>query len=297
MSRFKSVLAVMRAPFLLLTPACVLLGLGTAVWSGVPVSTEYFAITLVGALSAHISVNVLNEYFDYRSGLDRLTRRTPFSGGSGTLPAHPEMVSTALYIAVLSFAVTAAVGVYLIATQGVGLLPIGLLGLLIVCLYTGVINRSPLLCLVAPGLGFGPLMVLGVHYVLTGEYTWSAFVASLVPFFLVSNLLLLNQFPDVEADSSVGRRNLPVLLGRRASARVFGLFLLLAYLVIIFGVFLEHLPRATLVGLTTAVLAAPLFVGVQRHADDPARLVPYMALNVVVTVITPLMVSLGLLFG
>ena len=75
---------------------------------------------------------------------------------------------------------------------------LGLAGLLLVFGYTIWFTRDPYLCLIAPGLGFGPFMVMGTHFVLTGNYAWTAFIASLIPFFLVSNLLLLNQFPDVD---------------------------------------------------------------------------------------------------
>jgi 1,4-dihydroxy-2-naphthoate octaprenyltransferase len=69
-------------------------------------------------------------------------------------------------------------------------------------------------CWLAPGLGFGPLMVMGTEVALAGQYTLEGFVASLVPFFLVNNLLLLNQYPDIEADKAVGRRHFLVVYGR-----------------------------------------------------------------------------------
>ena len=87
---FNSLFGPMRLPFLILTPACVLLGLGTAVWSAGRVNIFYFIAALIGAIFAHIRVNAFNEYFDFRSGLDSCTERTPFSSGSGTLPGKPE---------------------------------------------------------------------------------------------------------------------------------------------------------------------------------------------------------------
>ena len=98
---------------------------------------------------------------------------------------------------------------YFVFTVGILLLPLGLLGIALIVFYTQWITKRPIICLVAPGLAFGPLMVLGTHFVLTGSYSWTAFAASLVPGFLVSDLLLLNQFPDVEADKTVGRKYLP----------------------------------------------------------------------------------------
>ena len=137
-------------------------------------------------------------------------------------------------------------------------------------------------------------MVMGTDFALAGRYSWTALVASLVPFFLVNNLLLLNQFPDVEADRSVGRRHLPIVAGRRASSLVYAAFLLCAYLSIVAGVLLGLLPAASLIGLATLALAVPAAIGAYRHADDLARLKPAMVMNVAINLGTPLLVALGL---
>lgn len=294
MSNLKYVLGPMRLPFLILTPACVLLGLGTAVWSSAEVSAQYFILALVGALCAHISVNAFNEFLDFRSGLDFRTERTPFSGGSGTLREKPELARQALGTALVAFAITSLIGLYFLRARGLALLPLGILGLLTMVAYTPWFVRHPLLCLIAPGLGFGPLMVMGTHFVLTGEYSWTAFIASLVPFFLVNDLLLLNQFPDVEADQSVGRRHFPIVIGRRASSLIYGAFLALTYLSIVLGVSLGLMPRTGLIGLIALVIAIPASVGAYRHAEDMNKLVPYMGLNVVINIVTPVLVAVGL---
>ena len=75
-----------RPQFLILTPICVLVGVAAAAYDDFDLNPVHVILTLVGALLAHISVNVLNDYFDYRSGIDLATKRTPFSGGSGILP-------------------------------------------------------------------------------------------------------------------------------------------------------------------------------------------------------------------
>ena len=294
MNNLKHLLGPMRIPFLVLTPACVLLGLGTTVWTSGQVSFPYLILALIGAISAHISVNAFNEYFDYKSGLDYRTARTPFSGGSGTLPERPEMTRSALNTALITFAVTGLIGLFFLYIRGLSLLPLGVLGLLFIVAYTPWLARNPFLCLIAPGLGFGPLMVMGTHFVLTGEYSWTAFIASLVPFFLVSDLLLLNQFPDVEADRSVGRRHFPIVVGRETSTSIYGVFLLLAYLSISFGVYFEYLPKVSLIGLATIVMAVPAFVGAFRYGENIEKLIPYMGLNVMVNIVTPVLVAVGL---
>jgi 1,4-dihydroxy-2-naphthoate octaprenyltransferase len=194
-------------------------------------------------------------------------------------------------------ALAGAIGAYFLLVWGLSVLPLGLLGLLLIVAYTPWITRYALLCLLAPGVGFGLLMVMGTDFVLTGTYTWTSFVASLVPSFLVSNLLLLNQFPDVEADRTVGRRHFPISAGRRFSSILYAILLLLAYLSIVVGVVLGLLPTASLLGLLTVAVAVPLAAGVYRNGEQVAQLVRYMGLNVLVTVTTPVLVAIGLLIA
>ncbi len=297
MIEVKDLLGPMRVPFLLLDPACVFVGLGTAIWTSGSVSVLYAVLTFVGAIMANISVNALNEYLDYKSLLDTKTERTPFSGGSGTLPHKPEVALYAFWTGIVSMAITILIGVYFLTVRGLTLLPLGLLGIVLIVFYTTWITRFPLLCLFAPGIGFGPLMVVGTHFALTGTYSLEAWVASLVPFFLVSNLLLLNQFPDVEADRDVGRRHYPIVIGRRKSARIYSAFLLLTYASIVLAVLYGLLPAWSLLGLLTVVLAWRAIQGAMRFADDTAALVPVLGVNVQITLLTPTLVAVGLLLG
>jgi 1,4-dihydroxy-2-naphthoate octaprenyltransferase len=293
----KNILGPMRLPFLILGPACALLGIATAVWQVGPVSVFYSVLAVLGAVTAHISVNAFNEYFDFKSGLDFKTKATPFSGGSGTLPANPQAARPALMTAWISFALTGAIGLYFLWVWGLALLPLGLLGLAVVYIYTNWITRSPLLCLIAPGLGFGILTVMGTYFVLTGQYSLTAFFASLVPFFLVNNLLLLNQFPDADADKSIGRKHYPIAIGRQQSSLIFAAFLALAYLSLIIGVVLGYLPPLSLLGLLTVFLAVPLARGAYTHADDIPALIPFLGQNVIINIATPLLMAAGLFFS
>jgi len=288
------VLGPIRAPFLILGPACVLVGAGTAYWSQGSIPIVPFLLALVGTVAAHISVNALNEYADYQSGLDMRTTRTPFSGGSGTLPTSPGWARSTLIIGLAGAAVAVLTGGYLLCARGVALLPLGLLGLLVILVYTPLITHNPILCLIAPGLGFGILVVMGTDFVLTRQYSWTGFVASLVPFFLVSDLLLLNQFPDADADRTVGRRHLPIVVGKKASGVVYGLFLLGSYLAIIAGVLLQLLPPTSLLALATLLLAVPAARAAYLYAEETPKLVPYMGINVLINILTPVLLAVGL---
>lgn len=297
MNSFKSLLGTIRLPFLALTPACVIIGVATAYWQSGEINWLHVLLVFVGALSAHICVNTFNEYFDFKSGLDSKTQRTPFSGGSGTLPEHPEMEQAALILAWATFSLSAVIGAYFVWLQGWQLLPIGLLGLMLLVTYTIWWTYHPVLSLIAPGLGFGILMVMGTHFALTGTLSLPAFIASLVPAFLVSNLLLLNQFPDVEADQSIGRKDFPITIGRKSSSILYGILLLLAYLSILAGVVLDLLPVYSLIALLTAILAWIAYRRVRQNADNIPALIPVMGMNVIIVLVTPVLLSIGLFIG
>jgi len=293
-SNKKVILGTMRVPFLVLPPVCVALGAGAAIFSGAKMNYFYLVLAFIGAMAAHISVNALNEYSDFKSGLDFNTQRTPFSGGSGTLPQSPEKANIALITGIIALLITLLIGIYFLYVWGVWILPLGLLGIIVIIAYTDWITRSTLPCLIAPGLGFGTLMVMGTTFVLTGRYSWVSFFASLVPFFLVSDLLLLNQFPDVEADKSVGRNHLPITIGRKKSAVIYVAFLAGAYLSVILGFLLDVLPAWSLLALGTLILAIPTAMGSIKYADDIEKLMPHMAKNVLINILTPLILAIGL---
>jgi len=189
------------------------------------------------------------------------------------------------------------IGLYFVITGRLLLLAIGGAGVLIVVLYTPWIGRRPILCLVAPGLGFGTCMVLGAHLALGAPLTWAVFFASFIPFFLVSNLLLLNQFPDVEPDRSVGRRNILIAYGRKTGVAAYGIFLLLCYAAIGTGVAVSALPAWSLLGLVTMPAAAAALAGAVRHHANPEKLVPSLGLNVVTVILTPVLMAAGILIG
>lgn len=297
MNTWKYLFGPMRPPFLILAPACVLVGIGSAYLEAGSINWLYVALALVAGVSAHISVNAFNEYFDAKSGVDDRTQRTPFSGGSGTLQAHPELAKSTLLLSWATLAITGLIGLYFMYVWGWTALPIGIAGLVLLYGYTRWMVYQPALCLIAPGLGFGPLMVLSTHFALTGSFSWQALVASLVPFFLVSNLLLLNQFPDVEADRSAGRKHFPILLGRTTSAYIYVAFLIAAYMVVVVGVFFKLLPPFTLLALLTVIFAVQIIRSVLKNSEDVPALLPAMGQNVIVNLLTPVLLAIGLFIG
>jgi len=295
MARVKTWLMEIRAPFLLVTLISVLVGVSVVVHEAHPINALYLALAFVGALLSHIAVNVFNEYFDYKSGVDFKTMKTPFSGGSGVLPAGLLNPRSVFILGVVCIAAIIAIGGYFIYAQGPLIIPVGVVGILTVYFYTTHMTKSPLLCAIAPGLGFGPLMVMGTYFALTGTYSLASGLASLVPAFLVSNLLLLNQFPDVEADASVSRRHYPITIGRGRSSVIYAALIFAAYLAMIIPALLRVLPYLALLGLVTLPLGVLVVMGVRRYHDQIERLIPVMGRNVILTLLLPMLMAIGII--
>ena len=295
MPKAKIWLMQIRAPFLVLTPVSVLVAVAVVVYEGIAINALYLTLAFIGAMLAHIAVNVINEYFDYKSGVDFRTTKTPFSGGSGVLveglldPRHVYIFGLACIGAIIG------IGAYFFTQHGALILPLGFAGIVVVYFYTTHFTKSPLLCAMAPGLGFGPIMVLGTYFALTGTYSLAAGLASIVPFFLVSNLLLLNQFPDVEADASAARHHLPIAIGRKRAAEVYAALLVAAYVALVASVIAGVLPYMALFGLLTLPLGFAVVVGARKYYDQIDKLVPVMARNVMLTLLLPLLMAIGIM--
>ncbi len=293
----KYVIGTMRPNFLLLAVACVFLAMAAAIWTHGEINAWHVVLAFIGGLAAHASVNAINEYQDVKSGLDYRTNRTPFSGGSGTLIQDESKAPIVLWTTIVTALIAVAIGVYFAIVVGWMIVLIGVAGLLVIFTYTRWLNRQPLLCLLSPGFGFGTLMVLGAYYVLTGTITWTAVVASFVPFFLVSNLLLLNQFPDIEADKTVSRKHYPILIGKKASAVIYICFLAATYLTIVLGVLFSLTPAWTLLGLLTLISAIPTSRAVLKNAEDIPALIPSLIQNVLLNLVTPVLMGIGFLIA
>lgn len=292
-----SLLAVVRAarpPFLILAPVCVSLGVAVVHVRGLPIDPLALVLALLGGLCAHISVNTFNEYFDFHSGLDLITRRTPFSGGSGSLPAAPEAAPQVLATAIGSLLLTFAIGVFFSWYSSPSIVPIGLAGLALVFFYTRWVNRFPWLCLVAPGLGFGVLMVLGTEIALSGQVSPVGVVAASLPFLLTNNLLLLNQYPDLDADRQVGRRHFAIAYGLQQANRAYLLSVVLAAALLLWGSYRHLLPEWALLALLPLPLAGFAWRGARRHGADIGGHPQYLAANVAVSLLSPALLAAGM---
>lgn len=278
-----------RPNFLLLSVVLAFLGTCMAWYYGA-FHLGHALLAFIGILLAHISVNVLNDYFDYKSGIDLETKRTPFSGGSGILPASLLKPTHVLWFGLTCLLLDIPIGIYFIMVSGWLLLPIILIAAICILLYTPFILklRWPEW---SPGLGMGTLPVLGAYFVQTATYTLPAIMASIPSGILVHNLLLLNEFPDVEADEKAGRKTLPITMGKKGASIVYSVLTGIVYLWII-GIAVAIQEPVLLIALLTLPLAIKAIRGALKY-QEMNRLVPAMGNNVFVVLLTQFLLGIG----
>jgi 1,4-dihydroxy-2-naphthoate octaprenyltransferase len=294
MSETVAVVRAARPNFLLLAPLCVGLGLAVAWQQGQPPALIDTLLVFIGALLAHAAVNLLNEYEDFRSGLDLITRRTPFSGGSGALPDVPSAARRVLWAGLGTLGVVVAIGVYFLWLRGLPMFILGAAGVVLVLTYTRWITRSPLLCLLAPGIGFGPVMVLGTLVALGARLDAAALICAAVALLLVSELLLISQIPDADADRQVGRRHLVITLGPETASRIVAGLLAGSYLLIGAGILTGILPVAALIALLPLPLALWISVRLPRVLNNATELNRLLGANVATLLSTLALLMAGL---
>lgn len=290
--RLQGYMQVARAPFLALPLTLILLGSAVAAYTG---AFDLIAavLALIGLVSLHISVNARNEYRDYHSGVDYQTEPTPFSGGSKTLPEEELEPEAAKRLALVTAGIGALIGAYFLVTVGLVLLPIMVIGAVSVLFYTSHLARYGLGELFA-GLGLGGLPVLGAALVQVSQITLPMLLASVPPTLLTFNLLLLNEFPDEEADKVGGRQNLIHRFGRRTAAWMYALAGVGVPVSIIAAWLLGPFPRWALLGIVPSVLLAG---PVKWAITQPSESVPLPALrhNVLWILGTNTVLGVGLL--
>jgi len=288
--KFKLYFIETRPQFLLL--AVVLGALGACMaWYDGSFNIGNVLLAGIGLILAHASCNTLNDYFDYKSGVDKVTTITPFSGGSGLIRQGLLKPGEVFWFGAICLLLDIPIGLYFCITKGWLLLPLIVVAAICVVFYSPVILKwywpewSPL-------LGLGVLPVLGMYFSQTGAYTWSALIAAMPAGFLVHNLLLLNEFPDIEADKVGHRKTLTITLGRRGAAAFYTVFTILTYVWIIGAVVFKAMPVFTLLALLTLPLAIKAIQG-SFMSEDKSKLMPAMASNVLVVLLTEFLTAVG----
>ncbi len=290
-----------RANFLFLAIFLNAIGIGLA-YKYLPAGAHLRIIDIVlivlGTIAAHISVNLFNEYSDYRTGIDLNTNRSPFNGGSGMLVQGLTRPPAVLGAAIGTLLFALCIGIYYSIVSHWSLFVIIGIGALSIVGYTDFMAKFLLGELFA-GISLGSLVVIGTYVALTGSSLLSfaqlipleVWLLSIPPGILTALLLFLNEFPDLEADKQGGRNHLLIRFGRNTSAYIYTAGALLTYLIILI------LP---LLGISSywiyiALLPLPLvFKNIRttlKYSNDTSKLISALGGNVITVLVTDLLLA------
>ena len=277
-------LRTMRIPFLQATFVPVILGGVIALQIAHVFNLATFLLTLLGGSLIHIATNMLNDYFDYKSGNDfRVKHQNPFAGGGRILTMGLVKPSTHLVVSSLCLLTGCLIGLYFVFALSLPyLLVLGIVGVVSSLFYVGPPFRFAYRGIgeLIVGVNFGPVMTLGTYYVQTGSFAWEPLLASIPVGLLVAAILWINEFPDMEADSAVGKKTLVLRLGYARSISVYTSMVLTAYVLIVLYALLQifsPIPITSLASLI-ALLSLPFALKAVRvlraNYKDPHGIIP-----------------------
>ena len=295
LKKLKIMLLETRPNFLLLTPAVSFVGISVVIAERMAVNVVYFLIAFFGALLVHIAVNVLNDYYDYLSGIDLKTSRTPFSGGSGILPSKLLEPKSVYILGISSLFIDLGIATYFYIIYGWTIWAFAITGFILSYFYTTLLTKL-YLAEVSAGLGFA-LISLGIYFTQTGRISSLAAISSIIVGILVMNLLLLNEFPDTKADKEAGRRHIPAVLGLKAASRIYTILNSLLYILTVLFIVAEVFPLWELIIFISLPMAINISKGVMENCYNTSKLIPYMAKNIQLLFFVMTLEGIGLILN
>ncbi|MBI1829633.1 MAG: prenyltransferase [Thaumarchaeota archaeon] len=285
---------VIRVKFLLASVIAVCLGLAINWWQNQTIDIVYGILTFVGVMALHASVDLLNDYWDFKRHIDTKMQRTKFSGGTGVLPEGLLKPNDVYKAGMVFLIIGSAVGGYFIFEKGITIAIILAFAIISIYFYSTRIVDS--------GLGEifvaikGTMIVLGTFFVQTSHITIEPILGGIVVGVLSSLVLFVNSFPDFDADKAGGRKTLVIILGKKKASSAVWIFPIIAYGIIISGTATHVLPIISLTTLLTIPLLMKSGLKLKQNFDNVYKIVPTMGSFVSYSRITGLLLVLSFLF-
>ncbi len=277
-------LRVIRVRFLLASVIAVSLGLAINWRQNSTIDPLDAVLTFAGVLALHASVDLLNDYWDYKRGIDTVTKRTKMSGGTGVLP-EGLLKPSSVYRAGIGFLILGSViGFYFVFTDGIIIAVI--LGFAILSIYfysTKIVDSGLAEFFVAVK---GTMIVLGTYFLQSNQITIESILGGIVVGVLSSLVLFIVSFPDHDADKSKGRKTLVIVIGKQKATSLFWVFPAISYFVIILGIFINVFPLLSLITLFSVPLVIKAGIGLKKNFDSVNELVPFMSSTLMFSRIT-----------
>ena len=274
MTKIFSWVVIMRLPFLSATLVPIFVGAAIAKFAGYSIEWGWLGLTALGGSLLQIGTNTSNDYFDHVSGTDEINynySNVGLNGGGRGIQMGLISPKGMLKLAIVTFGLSAVVGVPLIQKAGFSILWLGLIGFLSGLFYTAppfkFSSRKGLGELII-GLNFGPLMVAGSALVQTGKLLPEAFLIGIPIGLLISAVVYVNEFPDHDSDKQTGKNTLIVVLGPEKARAGYVSLVVGAFLSIVALVLSEKLPKEALISLLAAYFGFRAIQTLYKHYNS-----------------------------
>jgi 1,4-dihydroxy-2-naphthoate octaprenyltransferase len=267
-----------RIKFLLASVIAVTNGIAISYWKTGYIDFGYALLTFFGILCLHISVDLLNDYSDFKRGIDTNTKRTKYSGGTGVIPENL-IDSRLIYCAGIIFLIMGGLtGFYFVTTKGIIILILLTFAIISIYFYsTNIVNA---------GLGElfvaikGCMIVLGSYYIQSDTIDLTSVYVGVIIGLLSALVLLVTSFPDYEADRKSGRRTLIIVIGKENSVKLFIMIIGITCAMIIGGSIFKVLPIFSTIALLSIPFAIKAVQKLRRFTDS-GELVSSMANSII----------------
>ncbi len=275
---------VIRVRFLLASVIAVSVGLALTWQQNSSIDLLDAILIFAGVMALHASVDLLNDFWDFKRGIDTKTKRTKMSGGTGVLPEGLLKPSSVYRAGIVFLIIGSVIGSYFVITHGIIIGVILGFAILSIYFYSTKIVDS--------GLGEffvavkGSMIVIGTFFIQSGEITIESILGGIVVGVLSSLVLFIASFPDHDADKSKGRKSLVIAVGKEKAAKLFWIFPLISYITIIIGVSANLFPLVSLITLVTIPLMIKSGLGLRKNFDSIENLVPFMSSTLMFSRIT-----------
>ena len=288
-------LRIIRVRFLLASVIAVSVGLALNWWQNSTIEPFDALLTFAGVMALHASVDLLNDFWDFKRGIDTKTPKTKMSGGTGVLPEGLLKPSSVYRAGIAFLVIGSAIGAYFVLTDGIIIAIILGFAILSIYFYSTKIVDS--------GLGEffvavkGSMIVLGTFFIQSGQITLESILAGIVVGSLSSLVLFIASFPDHDADKSKGRKTLVIAVGKQKATKLFWMFPLVSYGAIIVGVSLNLFPFISLISFFSIPLMIKSGFGLKKTYDSVENLIPFMSSTLMFSRITGVLFVLSFLIA
>jgi len=267
-------LRAIRIRFLLASVIAVSLGLAVTWWHSGTIDIFQAALTMAGVIALHASVDLLNDYWDFKRGIDTRTKRTGMSGGTGVLPEGLLKPKSVYNAGILFLVAGGLIGGYFVVLHGVVIGVILAFAIMSIYFYsTKIVNWGLAEVFVAVK---GTLIVMGTYYIQNSELTDVVVLSGIVVGVLSSLVLFVTSFPDHDADKEKGRRTLVILAGRQKAVSIFYIFPIISYGIIIGCVAMSIIPVFCLISLAAIPVVISSIRKLKSSISDEDKIIPAM---------------------